>query len=100
MQYVTLSKRPDDYEPTSMYAGLVKQLRAAGITVQWGDKINYVVCVSGYVPTITLNPKYHKVSARAYQEKMASIASRMIGLPHKQILSYMKGDTLLDSYPK
>ncbi|MFA5307381.1 MAG: DNA polymerase domain-containing protein [Candidatus Babeliales bacterium] len=97
VQYVTLSKRPDDYEPTTMYAGLIKKLQSAKIPVQWGDKINYVVCVNGYVPTILLTER-HKVNARAYQEKMASIASRILQLPYKRILSYMKGDTLLESY--
>jgi DNA polymerase elongation subunit (family B) len=108
VQYATLSKKPDEYESTSMYAGLVKQLRNSSINVQAGDKINYVVCKGGYIPTVCLVPKEmqlysthpHRIDAAEYQDKMASIASRILQLPQKQILSYMKGDTLLDSYPK
>jgi DNA polymerase elongation subunit (family B) len=87
-----------------MYAGLIKQLKAAGIAVQWGDKINFVVCKKGYVPTVCLNDfnrnlHAYTVDAGYYQEQMASIASRILQLPYKQILSYTKGDTLLTSYP-
>jgi hypothetical protein len=86
-----------------MYAGLIKQLKAAGIAVQWGDKINFVVLKKGYVPTVCLNDfnknlQAYTVDAGYYQEQMASIASRMIGLPIKHVLSYMHGDRLLESY--
>jgi DNA polymerase elongation subunit (family B) len=103
VKYVTLSKRPDDYDSTTMYAGLIKQLKAVFIAVHWGDKINFVVCKKGYVPTVCLNDfnrnlHAYTVDAGYYQEQMASIASRILQLPYKQILSYMKGDTLLSSY--
>jgi DNA polymerase elongation subunit (family B) len=86
-----------------MYAGLIKQLKAAGIAVQWGDKINFAVLKKGYVPTVVLNDfnknlREYTVDAGYYQEQMASIASRILQMPYKQILSYMKGDTLLESY--
>jgi DNA polymerase elongation subunit (family B) len=86
-----------------MYAGLIKQLKAKGIAVQWGDKINFVVCKKGYVPTICVNDfnknlREYTVDAGYYQEQMASIASRILQLPYKRILSYMKGDTLLEGY--
>lgn len=99
VKYVTLSKHADDYESTSMYANLTAQLKAKKIQVQRGDRINFVVCKQGYVPTICLNDSVkHQIDAGFYQEQMASIASRMIGMPVKQVLSYMKGDTLLTSY--
>jgi DNA polymerase elongation subunit (family B) len=98
VQYATISKRPDDYEDSSMFAGLIKQLRAKNINVQWGDKINYVVCKGGYVPTVVFDSKRDCINARAYQEKMASIASRILSIPYKSILSYMKGDRTLDGF--
>ncbi|MFA5366285.1 MAG: DNA polymerase domain-containing protein, partial [Candidatus Bathyarchaeia archaeon] len=98
VQYTTLSKRPEDYDKTTMYSHLISQLKTMGAPVQWGDKVNYYVCKSGYVPTLCFDGKHHKIDASEYQEKMASIASRILQLPYKQILSYMKGDTLLTSY--
>ena len=97
VQFATFSKRPDDYDTSSMYAGLIKQLKAAGIDVQWGQKVNYVCAKSGYTPTVVWTEK-HKVDAGYYQEKMASVASRILCMPYKTILSYMKGDQTMDSY--
>jgi DNA polymerase elongation subunit (family B) len=81
-----------------MYSNLISQLKSAGISVQSGDKVNYVICKNGYIPTVLFNPNRHRIDVTDYQERMASIASRILRLPHKQILSYMKGDTLLESY--
>ena len=97
-QYITISKRPNEYDETTMYAGLIKQLKSAGINVQRGDKISYLSCQQGFIPTILYNPNIHRICAIRYQERMASIASRMMEMSEKSILSYMKGDTLLEGF--
>jgi len=100
VQHATLSKQPDEYNSSSMYACMVKQLKEAGIEVRWGDRVSYVACKGGFVPVILFNEKLHKINATGYQDKMASIASRILQVPYKTVRSYMKGDTLLESYPK
>jgi len=97
-QYITISKRPDEYDETTMYAGLIKQLKNAGINVQRGDKISYLSCQQGFIPTILYNPNIHRICAIRFQERMSSIGSRMTQMPEKSILSYMKGDQLLENW--
>lgn len=99
IQYTTLSKRPSEYDATSMYSNLIRQLQGAGVNVQTGDKITYVICKHGYVPSMLFDAKRHRIDATEYQERMASIASRILCLPYRQILEYMKGTTCLTSYP-
>jgi len=97
VQYINLSKRPGSYDPSSMYRNIIDMLKTAGITVGWGDRISYVAGKRDYLPTLLLK-SIDEVDFKFYQERMASIASRILSMPQKQILSYMKGDTLLENY--
>ncbi len=97
VSYVNLSKRPDSYNEGNLYANLIAALRASGISVQWGDRINYVKATNGYVPTILLRD-CDRIDYKYYQSRMAEIASRILKQPFRGLRQYFDGTTKLENF--
>ena len=97
VSYVTVSKNPHLYHQTTMYHNLIAQLQKAGIQVDWGSKINYVKIKNGYRSTVLLRDS-ERIDAKYYQNRMADVASRILGKPFKTIKRYFSGDVRLTDY--
>lgn len=94
---VTFSKRPHKYASTSMYHSLVRRLHRAGITVLWGSKCRYVKTVGAYVPVALLTKK-DEIDHKYYQKRMATVASRFLGLKPKELLQWFTVKKGIDQY--
>ncbi|MCW3994912.1 MAG: hypothetical protein NWE98_02030 [Candidatus Bathyarchaeota archaeon] len=92
-----ITKNPDDYESSSIYAELVTQLRKNGINVEWGNTISYVKTIRGYTPSILLNDT-STIETQYYQSRMCDVASRILGIPFKDLKSYFEGNTKLELF--
>jgi DNA polymerase elongation subunit (family B) len=97
VSFITLAKRPDSYNETTQYAGLINKLRRANIAVAWGDRINFVKTKNGYMPTILLKSS-DEIDYRYYQSRMSDIASRMTQTPFKQIREFFDSQIKLGEF--
>jgi len=93
----TFSKRPESYNSTTLYAHLYKTLKDNGIQAQWGDKVNFVKTVGGYMPTLCFRD-VNKIDASYYQSRMADIASRMMQVPFKDLKQYFDQTIRLEEF--
>jgi len=90
----TFSKAPKLYHKTTLYYDLFVQLRRAGINPLWGDKVFYVKTTRGYKPVFLIN-KSDSLDYRYYQQRLASVASRLLKKPVKEISAFFQGQKTL-----
>jgi DNA polymerase elongation subunit (family B) len=69
---VKLSKAPDDYDKTSMYAKLVAKARALGMEVKAGSELDYVKTWDGYEFVHTVQSK-QEIDKRHYEDMISKL---------------------------
>lgn len=73
-----------DYQKSTLYAKLVRQLASQGLRVVAGHSIEYVKAVDGYKPVLLFS-KEHRIDYDYYKNRLAQIASRILGKPAKAL---------------
>jgi len=90
---VRISKNPDSYTKTTMYAGLVIQFKRRGIKLRWGDNVRYVRTTTGYVPFEFL-PSNVKIDYCYYKQRLALVAARIKGGKPRDYIGALKNMSL------
>jgi DNA polymerase elongation subunit (family B) len=98
VSYKTLSKRPDQYHSTTMYAHLIKTLKNAGISARYGERINYVKTKTyGYVPTPLLKD-FMAIDYDYYVSYMCGIAEKILKKPAKELKNHFDQNVRLSKW--
>jgi DNA polymerase elongation subunit (family B) len=98
VSYKTLSKRPEEYVGTTMYADLIRKLQKGGVKVRYGERINYVKTLQyGYVPTVLFKDGM-TIDASYYQSYCCEIASKILSKPFKELKKHFDGDVQLERF--
>jgi len=90
---VRISKNPERYAETTMYAGLVKQYKRRGINLRWGDNVRYVKTTTGYVPVNFLRSNT-KIDFLYYKQRLAMMAARIKGGKPRDFIGALKNMSL------
>jgi len=73
----TVSKNPNRYEKTTMYAKLIRQFAKHNIAVRWGDKVRYVKTTEGYKPVFLFSDD-DQLDFDYYKERLAQVYCRIM----------------------
>jgi len=74
-----------DYEKSTLYAKLVRQLASRGLRVIAGHSIEYVKAVDDYKPVLLFSNEKNHIDYDYYKNRLAQIASRILDKPAKAL---------------
>lgn len=94
----------DEYFDSGMYAGLMRQLKHAGIKVEWGNRFKFVKTKQGYTPTVLLTSQ-NSLDYDYYKERLVDVYCKLTFVKPtarlcRQLISIMNNHSKLEKWNK